>query len=155
MLTLFNSKHRIRMSHYVFYVCISDLKWDGTMSAFFSLNILNRLPKVDRYNGTSERRGIGWIGPWEERVPAVPLAPRLSPRKVAPRPRHFLLYNRYHAPKLSAALSNGMRHPNLWRWRHKVIHSRATFYALIGLFSKNSALTGWQLFLYKLRMQSR
>lgn len=42
-----------------------------------------------------ERLGIG---PWEERVPAVPLAPRLSPSKVVARPRHFLLYNRMRLP---------------------------------------------------------
>lgn len=69
----------------------------------------DRLPKVARITARGERRGIG---PWEARVPAVPLAPRLSPRKVARRPRHFLLYNHCHAR------APGMQHPNLWTWRH-------------------------------------
>lgn len=78
---------------------LNPLNWHRSKSvpsAFFSLTS-NRLPKVARaHNGMAgERRGIG---PWEERVPAVPLAPRLSPSKVAARPRHFLLYNRMRLP---------------------------------------------------------
>lgn len=64
---------------------------------------------------TAQSRREARVGSWEEWVPGVLLAPHLSPSKVAARPRHFLLYNR-------RALADGMRHPNLWRWRHEVIH---------------------------------
>lgn len=80
----------------MFVICVN---WHQSKRGWciFSLTS-NRLPKVLRAHNGMGRRARGAGSPWEERVPAVPLTTRLSPSKVAPRPRHFLLYNRMRPP---------------------------------------------------------